>query len=250
MKKSIALLVAAGALLAAGAAQAQERFGQQGHMAFSADRLFGIYGYSATTSYNGNGGEYEDSQSGTHVNLLWGNSSVAEFGINPHMMPRLSFDYFVIDGLSIGGSIGYATMGGEQKPEKRPPGVGLGESEDLPDTNLFAFAPRVGYAYMFTDIIGIWPRGGVTYARLHSEAQQGGAKYEVSSSAFSLDLEAMLVIVPKEHFAFVVGPVLDLGLTGSSKTKSTPPPNNVPNDWDQDVKLHTYGLAAGILGYF
>lgn len=252
MRKSIALLAAVGALLVAGSAQAQN-FGSRGQMAFSADRLFGVYGYKASTSYTGNapaGGEYEDSQSGTHVNLLWGNSSVANFGINPYMMPRLSFDYFVIDGLSVGGSIGYATMGGETKPEKRPAGVALGESEDLPDSNLFAFAPRVGYAYMFNDIIGIWPRGGITYARIHSEAQQGGAKYEVTNKVFSLDIEAMLVIVPKEHFAFVVGPVLDLGLTGSSKTEATPAPNNVPADWDQDVKLHTYGLAAGMLGYF
>lgn len=59
----------------------------------------------------------------------------------------------------------------------------------------------------------------------------------------------MLVIVPKQHFAFVVGPVIDFGLTGSSKHKETPMPAVNRPDWDRDAKLHTYGIAAGMLGY-
>lgn len=246
MKKSIALLVAVGALLAAGSAQAQDRFGSRGQMAFSADRLFGFYGYSATTNWNEpNQGEYEYKQSGTQMGLLWGASSAENIGINPYVVPRLSFDYFVIDGLSIGGSLGFAKTSGELKQEKGP--GNLDPTVDLDTQTMWAIAPRVGYAYMFNDIIGIWPRGGFTYASLGSEADNGD---ENNYHVFSLDLEAMFVIVPKEHFAFVVGPVIDFGLTGGYEHKDQNPPAVRPGAWDADVKLHTYGLAAGMLGYF
>lgn len=249
--KLFGTLAVAGALLLTSSAQAQDRFSAKGQMAFSADRLFGFYGYSASTSYDvPNVGEYEFKQGGSEFSLLWGPSSVPGiFAVNPYATPRLSFDYFVIDGLSVGGSIAYAKAGGEYKQEKGPPNTVLAPSSDTPEVRMFAFSPRVGYAYMFSDIIGIWPRGGFTYAQLTTE-EQVGDREEETSKVFSLDIEAMLVIVPKQHFAFVVGPVIDFGLTGSSKHKETPMPAVNRPDWDRDAKLHTYGIAAGMLGYF
>jgi len=247
MKKSIALLVAVGALLTAGAAQAQDAFATQGTMAFSADRLFGFYGYKATWDVPGAAGSNEYSHSGSQLNLLWGNNGVLseETPINPMTTPRLSFDYFVIQGLSVGGSIGYARTTGGWKHESGPAGSQLRPSYDTPTYSMFAFSPRVGYAYMFSDIVGIWPRGGLTYASFNAEAETGDPD-EASRSMWTLDIEAMFVIVPKEHFAFVVGPVIDLGIAGSWKEKDGASGLSV----DGDAKLHTYGLAAGILGYF
>ncbi|MCH2108347.1 MAG: hypothetical protein MK135_03390 [Polyangiaceae bacterium] len=54
---------------------------------------------------------------------------------------RVGFDYFVINGLSIGGTAGmqFATQG---------------------SSSAFAFVPRVGYAFALSRKIDFWPRGG------------------------------------------------------------------------------------------
>ena len=92
--KLFGTLAVAGALLLTSSAQAQDRFGAKGQMAFSADRLFGFYGYSASTSYDvPNVGEYEFKQGGSEFSLLWGPSSVPGiFAVNPYATPRLSFE--------------------------------------------------------------------------------------------------------------------------------------------------------------
>lgn len=241
-------LVAAAALSISSQASAEDKFGVAGGMVISADRLFGINMNTQTTTTKGMNGQpdSESQVSSTSIALLW-NVPAAASGINVSAIPRLSFDYFVIDGLTVGGSLGYISVSGKQKATKpvESPEV------DTPKTSAFAFAPRVGYALMFTDIIGIWPRGGITYYSLSTENTSQGANpvtTKNTDSGLDLNIEGMLVVAPAPHFAFTVGPVIDFGLTGSSKQDITPDPGTPKPDITQ--KHNNFGLAFGLLGYF
>jgi len=123
---ALALGIAATTMARPAAAQA---FGNQGDIAFSAERLMGIY-------------FYDEGGSATQIGL----------GMSPHVpskysLPRLGIDYFVIDDLSIGGALGFSDF---------DPNRGNADSGAL--INL-----RVGYALEFSKVFGFWPRGGFTY---------------------------------------------------------------------------------------
>src|SRR6185503_15220765 len=78
-----------------------------------------------------------------------GNETLAPVGgvaSGVYQAPRIGFDYFIINGLSLGGSFTIVSISTD-----------AGSGTDI------LFAPRVGYAYMFSDMFGIWPRGGFSY---------------------------------------------------------------------------------------
>jgi opacity protein-like surface antigen len=273
--KLVALAGLALMLTVSSASAADDRFGSGHQLAISVDRLFGFYGYSSSAAWTPAPQpnqppptEWQDSQSGTLINFLWGNGntgvaigdSAGTLGVNPFIMPRLAFDYMLIDHLSVGGSFGYTSTGGTNKAETRPVGTPATEPEKLPDTSAWAFAPRVGFAYMFNDFIGIWPRLGVTYSHLQAEWTQTNNnqlqdRYTWKGWLFDLDIEAQVVLSPVQHFAFTIGPIVDMGLAGKGTVSISEAPRTgnqqhmapVP---DRTIKMTTYGLTAGLLGYF
>lgn len=149
-----------------------QAFGNKGDMTFSAERLMGVY-------------FYDEGISSTHIAL--GISPLAGVA-TPYLMPRLGFDYFVIDNLSLGGSLGF----GDVDPEG---------NNNSTSGALVAF--RVGYAIEFSKVFGFWPRGGFTYRNFGSNEE------------FALDLEANFYAAPVEHFAITFGPLMDLGIAGT-----------------------------------
>src|SRR5690606_34389383 len=70
---------------------------------------------------------------------------------HPTTMARVGVDGFLIDHLSLGGSLGFASYG------------------DDADATLFLFNPRVGYFAGLTRHIGFWGRGGFTYYSFTTE---------------------------------------------------------------------------------
>src|SRR5262245_41312198 len=145
MRNRLALALGLSALLVAPTALAQEpTVGQAGTFAISAERLMG-YSWTKTKS-EGNfdpgdqDTEFESSQ--TQFDLL------ARGSVNsPFVAPRLAFDYFVINGLSVGGSIAYWTYE-QDDPTQTTEGTSI--DQDEASGNGFLFAPRVGYLYMFS----------------------------------------------------------------------------------------------------
>jgi hypothetical protein len=183
MRKASSLVCAlvlglAGATLARPAAA--QAFGNKHDMLFSAERLMGVYFLDESQ-----GGPGPQNSSSTHIGL-----GIAPNGASrsPYLLPRLGFDYFVIDNLSIGGSLGF----GDYDPEG-----GDAQSGAL-------VAPRVGYALEFSKVIGFWPRGGFTYRNFGRDEE------------FALTLEAMFYAAPVEHFAITFGPLMDLGIAGTA----------------------------------
>jgi hypothetical protein len=165
---ALALGIAATTMARPAAAQA---FGNQGDIAFSAERMMGIY-------------FYDEGDSSTHIGL-----GIAPIGASasPYLLPRLGVDYFIIDNLSIGGSLGF----GDFDPEH-----GRATSGAL-------INPRVGYAIEFNRTFGFWPRGGFTYRNFGDNQE------------FAFTLEAMFYAAPVEHFAVTFGPLMDIGIAGT-----------------------------------
>ncbi len=190
-------LVAAREARADGPAQA---FPLQGHLAVSNDADVSFT--YAWTSFNGGG-----------------SSSTTTFNLRP------AADYFVIDGLSVGGFVLF------QYESISPPGGG--SSANLTS---FGIGPRVGYDIPLSDQFSFWPRGGFAIESVGVSvpvALTGGGSTTSTSSTtvFALLLDAPFLFHPAEHFFLGLGPTLTLDLTG-------------------DVKTNVFGVDFIIGGYF
>lgn len=212
------------ALLASSSAWAQD-FGKKGQFAVSAERLFGITHTSARLSLPG--GDQTNTVTGISLlsaplatsanNAFWGG----------YGSPRVAGDYFVIDHLSLGAALGYS-----HASVTRP----QGNAEVTVSGDSVTFAPRVGYAIAFTDLIGIWPRGGLSYRNFSAENSS------THDLAFTLEAPFTFNVVP--HVVFWAGPTLDLGLSGSSKVE-------VGNgSVSTDFNATEIGLQTGLVAYF
>lgn len=210
MHKTLASALTVALTLAGGTAFAQQ-FSDQGTLAFSADRLFGFYLTERNVELDDVPARQDNDA--FEVGLLWQGP-----GLTPFTIPRLGVDYFVINHLSIGGTVGFTSADDDDN------GI---------DYQAFLFAPRVGGAWMFNDWAGIWPRGGFSYYSFDVG--------NTDASQFSLTAECQFVLSPAEGFAFVVGPAFDIGLTGGW---------DPPGPGSGDVNMYSIGLlTAGVMGY-
>ncbi len=205
MKHVVAALALGFGLSLSTLASAQE-LGRKGDAVFSVDRLMGVTG----TKRDQEG--LPVTQDFTAISFGWRGQANAPFDV-----PRLSFDYLPIDHLSIGGSLGYVSVDGE----------------NAGDYEAFIFAPRVGYAYAFGRVVGIWPRGGFTY---HTQSPGN-----VTEKGFALSVECPFTFSPASHFAFHIGPTFDIDMFGSTRVENLP---------KVDLTYRTFGLNAGLLGWF
>jgi hypothetical protein len=229
-------------------AAAQEAdFGKKGQFVISGERLFGLVVGSQTTTedppgpaMDPNEDEVTTTRRYTTINLLMNPSSILT---TAYSIPRIGFDYLPIDGLTVGGSVGFFTASGEIEQEAN----GVSQTEDTTSFSLFLLSPRVGYAFMFTPVFGIWPRGGITFLSLTSEAADGSPKS--SSSRFALTLEVPFVIAPVPHVGFTLAPTLDLGLSGSNEV-TTIDDMGVETTVENDTTATDIGVQAGLFVYF
>jgi hypothetical protein len=177
----------------------------KGNMIFSVDRLMGF----TATHVHQEEGPFDRDVDATSFSFLW-RQHPSIFDV-----PRLAFDYTVIDHLSIGGSLGFYNV----------------DFDGGGDYSGFILSPRVGYIYEFGRVVGIWPRGGFTY---HSGEVPNDEK------GLALTLECPFTFAPTEHFAFHVGPTFDIDMFGSADLG--------PQDVDQTYRV--FGINAGLLGWF
>lgn len=229
--KSIAwtLGAAGGLLLCSNVAQAKE-FADKGTFAFGVERVFGFY----RTHRDLDNGQQERTNDRNTFSF-----AITSFPAPvPYALPRLGFDVFIIDHLSLGGSFGFATWDNDEDRTNLTGNGNRNTQTQETKSTLFLVSPRVGYAVMFGDVVGIWPRGGLTY---YSQTDSNGN--DVNEHSFALTLEFHLVIVPLEHVGITLGPVIDIGFAGNRE------PDN-PNDPDWDLTQHSFGfIAAGMFGW-
>ncbi len=199
-----------------------QEFSDKGTFAVSADRLFGIHLTQVNGDANGDAPGGDIDADATEVGLLWQGG-----GMTPYTIPRVNIEYFVIDHLSVGGSIAFYNVNGDDNY------FGLGGD----DGSYFLFAPRVGGAWMFNDWAGIWPRGGLHYYSRSYDTPDDHAWQLV------FNVEAAFVLSPWKNFAFTVGPAFDIGMIGEYD------PDGPADEFD--IHAHSFGLlSVGMTGYF
>jgi hypothetical protein len=223
---------------AAAVAPSEHQPGDKG-IALSVERAMGIQMWSGSATPPNAPQAVE--ASGTVVGFLVGTyeNNAQYITVNPSSVPRVAIDGFPVKGFSMGGSLGYIHISGKVKAYL--PGQA---DQNTETTSGIVAAPRVGYLAMFSPHVGIWPRLGVTYASINVEPEQApGTKVSVTQ----VNIEGNLVISPASHVAFSLGLVYDAGASG---TYTAPAAGPVGTTADTDFKLSSYGLTAGLHGFF
>lgn len=219
MQKLTSTVLMSAALLWPCAASAQV-FGNKGDAAFGAERLMGVHSdhvFENGAAAGDPGIDYDV----TTFGLGWFGHAAG----TPFDLPRISFDYFIAEHWSLGGALAYQTTTVTVNNNRGGARIDGGAE--------FLFSPRVGYCHMFGRVVGIWPRAGLTY---HSETLNNDSNI----NGFALSAEAQFVFVPAQHFAFLLGPSLDLDFTGRTQ----------PNQGSQvDHGYRSLGLQVGLLGW-
>jgi hypothetical protein len=215
-----------------------DNIGQEMQIVFGAERLMGVFATNVTADVEG----AEPSLTTTQISLFGhspGSGSLGTVAVGPSLstIPRLALDYFVTEGFSVGGSFIYLRYAGETEDV---PGAG-----DIPTQTAIVVHPRLGYSFIIDETFAIWPRAGITWGRAATEFDTpGGGTTENSLSSFQLSADVPVVISPMEHFAILIGPYLDLGLSATATS------DNGTTSTDTDGKVTSYGLTTGIAGYF
>jgi hypothetical protein len=227
-----------GLLLAPATASAANPGVDHGRMMISAERLFGL-SFSHTSVDNGNGSNDRDV---THFGLVVSpNTAVG----NIYTTPRLAFDIAVIDGLTVGGSLGVSVTGVSDSSTTG----GTSAEVSRPTLTTVLIAPRAGYVLGFTRVVGLWLRGGLTYfnGSAHSDATVLGTNATRTDTLWGLglDLEPTLLVSPFEHFSFTAGLVLDLPLAGKQSVERTA--GNVTTTTSTDASVRNIGVVAGMV---
>lgn len=219
-----------------------DNVGLQGQIVIAAERLTGIFYDHISETVSTPVGDQETKTSTTTF-AVFGNQ-----GSGLTTAPRLALDYFVIDGLSLGGSFTYWHRAGTLTAPN-------GGETDISPESVLLFNPRVGFSLIFDDTFALWPRAGITYARATQTTKEtlasgGSVDLDTTLSSFALSLDVPLVISPMEHFAFLIGPYLDLGLGGSLDQDVVDTTTGAITTVSGDSKATSVGLTVGILGYY
>jgi hypothetical protein len=202
---------------------------EQGTFAIGGERLMGVFHADAKNDPYPGQNPPGDEDGYTFVGLMGNGGLDTSDSRSMFMAPRIGLDYFIIDGLSLGGSLMVWSVGYND----------ANSPNDGSITN-FLFAPRVGYAYMFGDVVGIWPRGGLSYVHGSVNPDPGGGN---SSHYFAFNIDVPLIIAPVKTFAFTVGPIFDVTFGGSQTDRGRPVPEQT-----RDASLLLFGLSVGIVG--
>jgi hypothetical protein len=190
--------------------------------------------------------------SGTNLSLLgFSQLPVGDLvmpAINPYAAPRIAVDVFVLPNVTVGGSLGYASISGSTKDTAPKEGSDV----DLPTTSAVVLAPRFGVAFTPSEWVSIWIRAGITYSHASEERNKilpngtssNSDKVTVTWDQTAISLEPMLVFTPFSHFGIALGPTLDIPVTSSVDSTAKLPGSDV------NFSLSNYGATGGILGFF
>jgi hypothetical protein len=210
-----------------------------GTFALSGERLTGFY----HSSYHFRDPNGEVDTSVDHFAFLGEQSHGTNDVRVPYEMPRIGFDGFVIDGLSIGGSL---VISHTSTAQTVAAGGGSLGGPTLSATD-FLIAPRVGYALMFSDHIGFWPRGGLSYYHESADLDRNnrfGVTTTSNAHAIAFDAEVPFLFLIVPNFGITAGPTFDVSLDASQTRQ-------VPNgSITTGTSYLTFGIAAGLLGLF
>jgi hypothetical protein len=206
-------------------------FGNQGQLAITAENLFGF-----TMERVGTEGPNNTESSRTSTNFgLFHRATV-------YRGPWVGGHYFVIPSLSIGATLGLLSQGGSTTSTNA---AGTTITQDTASNFTLVVIPKVGYALMFTDMLGFWFRGG---PGLHTSTTSGPDDDDpsVNQQFWFLSLDALFVIAPVRNFGFFVGPQANFSFAGSQASTN----NNTGTTVSWDANFRSFSIDAGLYGAF
>jgi hypothetical protein len=223
-------------------AASPDRFGSKGQFAVTAEDLMGVYNDHVDWK-DDNGFKY--SEDNTRFSLLFSTRGGGRYTVTAPAS-TVGFHYFIIDGLSLGGNLGYESRSGSWEQPAGPGGAT--RKYDLGTGSTFIFEPKVGYALMLSDLLGFWFRGGISVAvdDEHPDYQSTIPEDKYTFWLFSADV--LFTIMPVDHFGFYVGPGLDLSFTGTYTHTDTGPRG--PVSYSTGTSYRRFKLGAGMIAYF
>jgi hypothetical protein len=236
---------------AAGASAEMNGMADKGHFFVSADRVFGITWTQLSSEVTRNNTTETDKASATTVGLLWNSGTGSGKVAVAYLIPRVGIDFTVIDGLTVGGNIGYTHSSGSYESTTKNGSVSTTVSGDTGTSSGFLFAPRVGYILPLGAPIGLWLRGGLTYYNHTNEdaPDNNGNKDSNTWSGLGLNLDPQFVVTPVEHLFFTAGLAVDIPLTGSYETKNYNGAGTAVTTTYDHYKFTNIGLTFGVGGY-
>jgi hypothetical protein len=268
------LLLMSGAALAQYGGQAGGQYGTSGGYSYSggsmpsssSDDNIGleqqiVFGVERTMGLFFIKDKIEQSAAGVTQTVSTDTTTIALFGnlgAVPVTIPRLALDYFVVDGFSVGASFIYWRTSGTSTLEAG----GASSEADSPTLSTVVIHPRLGYSFIFDETLALWLRGGITWSSFNVTTQVEGTSAtggrvtqdeENNASAFDLSFDVPLVISPIENFAILIGPFVDIGLSGTveSVTVNDPgDPSAGTTTQEADHTLTAFGLSVGISAYY
>lgn len=188
-------------------AHAQE-LGAKGNWVFAAERMFGFYMDKQSVSVNGTSFD----RNSTDFSLGWNTPA------SPLTLPRLGVDYFITDHLTLGGMLGIASLSVDTN------------ARTTADTTGVLFGARVGYALRISHGVSFWPRGGFTYFTINGPGNGN------DEHLLALTLEGLFSLAPSENWALLVGPTIDIGITGKQA--------------GNDLSEQNFGVMLALAGWF
>jgi hypothetical protein len=255
MRKLLAVAAGLGVTLVGSQALAQPapagEFGQQGQFIFSADRLVPFFAFSSVKQdlpLTPGMTQHSETDNTTSMSFFAGISPDHMFNI-----PRVAFDYSIIDHLTIGGALMlYFTLGSSHNEHAQQGNATIDSSHDNPSSLAFGVAPRVGWVFNFSPALAFWLRGGFSYYRAQTKttdtAQTPNVITTNSNDTFAFDFDPVFVISPIPHFAFTAGPALDIGFGGHATTDIQAGGSETSTSFG--YQPINFSINLGLLGWF
>jgi len=145
-------------------------FARQGYMVISAERLTVAYAsketFDSTLERNlaGSASTIRSSSSSSDIGVAFLGSAYSPWSA----LPRLAYDHFVLDGLSLGVSFVYASRSDSESARFEE--LGQSATQDTsPTRSAWLANGRVGYAMVFSEVFGFWGRVGFTFVSTTDE---------------------------------------------------------------------------------
>jgi hypothetical protein len=204
-------------------------FGDKGHVAISAERMFG---YVHATQTESGTGVATFTSTNNSISLL-GSPIIAVSSI--YTFPRIAFDVFAAAGFSVGASLSYFHL---SQTTGSASATSTGSSST---TGGFVAAPRIGFAARLAPSVSLWPRAGITYVYASTDNSFGTTQTTYSFHVFAATIEAPLAVSVSPRSLILIGPTADIALSGYSKTSPG------TGGTSTTTKETDYGLQAGFL---
>jgi hypothetical protein len=209
------------------------------------ERVTGVLGWATVGTAENDFGRFERERFGGQLHVLGATSHAGDGRDAPSFSsaPRVALDFVVGAGLTLGltatllGSTGTETLtiDGAEQPQI-----------SFPDTLSLQGGGRVGYLIPLGATSSFWPRVGLTYS---VQRVLGAAGARQTLQAYQLTLEPTFLLSPVPHVGFLIHPIVDVGIAGSSDNSFVI--TGLPTQKSEgSFRAHALGLMVGLVAFF